>query len=186
MAYLENLDDAVVETGNGLSENKPNADRRCSMAVVMAEFQSASRELTAIRAAIGPTLKPQNVSPRAKPATKSTAPWVRRRVRNLRRSGKPTRFAVTVAFEVRTNRVVNPLGSVKRRFREFWDEISGCGGNLHGCVRTPICLRRNRESSALARIVASSRDKTVQTQNARRPISQRRALTGVAILFVEN
>ncbi len=83
-------------------------------------------------------------------------------------------------------RPVNFSGSVNQRFGEFWREISGCGRNLEGPFRTPEVLSRNRERRADGQIDANPCGNGPKTQNARQPISRRRALTGLAFLSVES
>lgn len=82
-------------------------------------------------------------------------------------------------------RPVNFSGSVNQRLREFWPEIPGCGRNLEGPFRTPKVLPRNRERRPDRGIVANPCQNWPETQNARQPISRRRALTGRWFLSVE-
>lgn len=83
------------------------------------------------------------------------------------------------------DRLVNFEGSVNQRFREFWVGIPGCGRNLEVPFRTPEILSRNRDRRVLHSIFAKPYDKRPETQNARRPISRLRALTGGSAYSVE-
>ena len=84
------------------------------------------------------------------------------------------------------NRPVNSEGSANQRFREFWTEISGCGGNRGGSCRTLFAISRNGEHWPASGIAANRCDQRPETRNARLPISRGRALTGVRAETAEN